>query len=187
MNDPAVRSECDRSRRPDLPGTKPARTGSVKQGRRPPRQRLVLDRTEHAGNIRPIGGKHNLTGFVTPAVCPIYWWHNSRPYGYAPYEYGSNYAVYGYPPPYYQPAPSLGLGFGYFGGRRADEREWHERHDGSREHYGGRSPAGLNMPPAHALPPAIHSAPPPVARSAPAPAANAAALDRLGFRANPHP
>ena len=77
MTDPVVRSQCDRSRRPDLPNDQPARAGSVKQGRRPPRQRLVLDRTEHAGNIR-LSGKHNLTNFVTPAACPIYWWQNRR-------------------------------------------------------------------------------------------------------------
>ena len=78
MSDPAVRSECDRSRRPDLRNAEPARVGPVKQGRRPPRQRLVLDQTEHAGNIPVVGESITRAVSVTPAVCPIYWWQNIR-------------------------------------------------------------------------------------------------------------
>jgi hypothetical protein len=76
MSDPPVRSECDRSRRPDLRNAEPARSGPVKQGRRPPCQPLALDRTEHVGNI-PLAGE-SITGAVsvTPAVYPIYWWQN---------------------------------------------------------------------------------------------------------------
>jgi len=74
MSDPAVRSERDRSRRPDLSNTKPARAGLVRQGRRPPRQRLVLDRTEHAGTIPLVGENTIRAASVTPAACPSYWW-----------------------------------------------------------------------------------------------------------------
>jgi xanthine dehydrogenase molybdopterin-binding subunit B len=42
-DDPDVRPESDRSCRPDLGYARQARAGEVKQGRRPPRQRLVLD------------------------------------------------------------------------------------------------------------------------------------------------
>ena len=77
MSDPAVRSECDRSRRPDLHNAEPARVGPVKQGRRPPRQRLVLDQTEHAGNIPVVAESITRAVSVTPAVCPIYWWQNN--------------------------------------------------------------------------------------------------------------
>jgi hypothetical protein len=121
----------------------------------------------------------------------------SAPYGYAPgyapYGYPS-YSPYGYAPQYYQQAPSLGLGFGYFGGggRRDHERdEWREHQEFGREHRGGfhQPPAALNLPPpaAHAPPPAFHPAAPAVAPSVPPAAANAAALNRLGFRANPRP
>ena len=77
MSDPAVRSERDRSRRPDLSNTKPARAGLVRQGRRPPRQRLVLDRTEHAGTIPLVGENTIRAASVTPAACPSYRWQNS--------------------------------------------------------------------------------------------------------------
>ncbi len=58
MNDPAVRSECDRSRRPDLSNAEPARAGPVKQGRRHPRQRLVLSNRAR-WQYPSAWGKHN--------------------------------------------------------------------------------------------------------------------------------
>jgi hypothetical protein len=44
------------------------------------RQRLVLDRTEHAGTIRLVGESITRAVSVTPAACPNYWWQNIRPY-----------------------------------------------------------------------------------------------------------
>ena len=41
---------------PDLPLDRPPRAGPVKQGRTPPRQRLLLDWAEHGG-ILPSGRK----------------------------------------------------------------------------------------------------------------------------------
>jgi hypothetical protein len=41
---------------------------------KPPRQWLVLDRAEHAGNIRLVGKSITRAASVTPTVCPIYWW-----------------------------------------------------------------------------------------------------------------
>src|ERR1700722_5779518 len=86
--------------------------------------------------------------------------------GYVPpgeyYEYPPRYPPYGYAPQYYQPAPSLGLGFGVFGGggHREHEREeeWREHHDrGERPHGFERgeghhrgfnpAPAAAHMPP----------------------------------------
>ena len=40
------------------PNAKPVCAGSVKQGRRPPLQRPVLDRPKHAGNICRAGAYH---------------------------------------------------------------------------------------------------------------------------------
>src|SRR5271165_3391289 len=77
MSDPAVRSERDRSRRPDQAAPRPARAGEVKQGRRPQRQRRVLDRTEHDGILRPVGSAIRAV-CATSAVCPIYWWQNNN-------------------------------------------------------------------------------------------------------------
>jgi hypothetical protein len=68
MSDPAVRLESDRSRRPDLADARPACAGEVKQGRRPPRQRRVLDRTEHAGILVPVG---NTTRAVVRNLCRV--------------------------------------------------------------------------------------------------------------------
>ena len=126
-------------------------------------------------------------------------------YGYAPSYPPYGYAPYGSAPQYYQPAPSLGLGFGVFcgGGHREHEREeeeWREHHDRGGErarvfergegHHSGfnPAPAAVNVPPAtaHMPPPAFRPAPPPVAQKPPAPAAtNAGAQNR--FRPNPHP
>src|SRR4051795_9878594 len=59
---------------PDLPLGRPPRAGPVKQGRRPPRQRLVLDRAEHGG-ILPSGRKPTTPTNhpVTLLRCPSYW------------------------------------------------------------------------------------------------------------------
>jgi hypothetical protein len=114
--------------------------------------------------------------------------------GYAPDGYSPSYSPYGYAPSYHQPAPSLGLGFGYFGGgarRNYGREEWHEHQEQGRERRGGfhQPPAALNTPPpaANVPPPAFHPTTPPIAHSVPSAAANAAALDRLGFRANRNP
>jgi len=128
----------------------------------------------------------------------------AQSYRYAPYD---AYASYGYPPSYYyqpdyyQPAPSVGLGLGFFGGgshREHDRDDW-RYHGGRREHHDGTHPlpppVGQNVPPSviqrppaagHSPPPAVRPNPRPVAQRPTSPA-NAAALDRLGFRANPHP
>ena len=75
----------------------------------------------------------------------------SRPnqvYGYAPeyvpsgeyYGYAPSYTPYEHAPPFYQPAPSVGLGFGVFGngGHSEHEREeeWRAHHNGG-EHSPG--------------------------------------------------
>src|SRR3954464_7418942 len=59
---------------PDLPLGRPPRAGPVNQGRRPPRQRLVLDRAEHGGII-PSGRKPTTQTNhpVTLLRCPSYW------------------------------------------------------------------------------------------------------------------
>jgi hypothetical protein len=121
-------------------------------------------------------------------------------YGYPPSYPPYGYAPYGSAPQYYPPAPSLGLGFGVFGGggHREHERkeEWREHHDrggGHREHEreeewrehhnrGGERPrgfergeghgSGFNPPPAAInMPPATAHMPPPAFRPAPPPVA----------------
>ncbi len=80
-------------------------------------------------------------------------------YGYAPSYSPYGFAPYGATPQYYQPAPSLGLGFGVFGGdgHREHEEEWREHHDrgerppgferGEGHHSGfNRPPAAVNIP-----------------------------------------
>jgi hypothetical protein len=110
-----------------------------------------------------------------------------QPGAYAPSYPPYVYEPYGSPPQYYQPAPSLGLGFGVFGsgGHREHEREeeWREHHDrgerprGSERGEGHRSgfnpAAAVNVPPAatHMPPPAFRPASPPVAQRLPPPAA----------------
>jgi hypothetical protein len=77
MIDPAVRSECDRSRRPDQPNPSQRVQGwsSKAEGLRVSGLCLTEPSTLAISSSR---GKHDLTGFVTPAVCPIYWWQNSE-------------------------------------------------------------------------------------------------------------
>jgi hypothetical protein len=120
-----------------------------------------------------------------------------RAYGYVPgysqpiepYRYPPNYSPYGYAPRYYQQAPSLGLGFGYFGGgrRRYHERdEWHEHQGRGRERQGGfhQPPAAPNVPPpaAHAPPAFFRPTAPPNVSPPPA-----AAGPQTFFHSTPPP